>query len=430
MSRLLLRVSVLLCASVFLLTASSARAEDEPKGPTERIAWFSSLVEARKVAAKTGRPIFVAMHVRPRVASPAATARTARWLQAYHDPDVVALSRQLACVLRVTDAPPGQDPDVDAGAPAAVHLVIDADAKVLARLDADMPPATGVVERLMRRGLRVHGEIPRDAPLIDERIAKRSERSIEGLSPMSPVGVPVDAPGVRLRLKWELPAPTLVGEGPKQVRARILMEWDQKGPFLVGGVDFKPGEEIDVPVDIHFEKIEGLKKLATPGLHRVDLYMEPDIGSFPFSKGPLHVGRVWIELGDGGGGGGEGANQDEQPQPEGEEEEPDQNPDGNPIEEPVTPDEAKDDVIDPFIGDGETVKKDDAIVAVEDENAGVKPPEQVPLDKALREFEKEREAAIRQDGISPRERAFLKRYFALLEKHARGGKPAPKKAGK
>ena len=101
MSRLLLRASVLLSACVVLLitsSVSSVRAEDEPAGPKERIAWFSSLVEARKVAAKTGRPIFVAMHVRPRVASPAATARTARWLQAYHDPDVVALSRELACV--------------------------------------------------------------------------------------------------------------------------------------------------------------------------------------------------------------------------------------------------------------------------------------------------------------------------------------------
>ncbi|MDF1702052.1 MAG: hypothetical protein P1V36_12920, partial [Planctomycetota bacterium] len=78
------------------------------------------------------------------------------------------------------------------------------------------------------------------------------------------------------------------------------------------------------------------------------------------------------------------------------------------------------------VGEGETVKKDDAIVAVEDEDAGLKPPEQVPLDKALRDFEKEREKAIRTDGISPRERAFLRRYFEFLQKHARekGGAPS------
>lgn len=428
MSRSILCVSVLLCASAFLLTASSVRADEEEGAKGPRIAWFGSLAEARKVASETGRPIFVAMHVRPRVASPAATARTARWLGAYRDEGLIAISREMACVLRVTDAPPGQDPDVDEGAPAAVHLVIDANAKVLARLDADIPPATGVLERLLRRGLRVHGDIPADTPQIDERTARRGKRNVQGMSPMSPVGVPVDAPGVRLRLRWELPAPTLVGEGAKQVKAIVQMTWDEQGPFTVGDLAFEAGEEIDAPIDIDFEAIEGLKELATPGLHRVDLYLVPDVGSFPFSKGPLHVGRVWIELGDGGGGGGDGANQDEQPEPQEDEEQPAPNPDGNPVEPPPMPDDAKDDVIDPFIGEGETVKKDDAIVAVEDEDAGVKAPEQVPLEKALREFEKEREAAIRQDGISPRERAFLKRYFALLEKHAGGGKADAKKA--
>ena len=420
------RVTLLaLLLAVWMPTAARAEDDDAPKA---RIAWFTSLADARKVAAETGRPIFVAMHVRPAVASPAATARTTRWLQAYHRSEVVALSRQLACVLRVVDAPQGRDPDVNRDAPAAVHLVIDASSKVLARLDANLPPATGVLERLLRQGLRVHGDVPPDAPEIDDRMVAKRERRIEGMSPMAPVGIPTDASGVRVRLRWELPAPELVGEGPKQVRARVTMRWDDEGPFLLGGLEFTPGEEIDQPYDIRFDAIEGLKELATPGLHRVDLYMEPDIGSFPFSKGPLHVGRVWIELGDGGGGG-EGESPDQQPDPEEEEQEqPDPQPEGQPDEPKPMPQEAQDDVIDPFIGDGETVKKDDAIVAVEDEDAGVKPPEQMPLERALREFEKEREAAIRQDGISPKERAFLKRYFALLEKHARGD--APKKAPK
>ena len=423
---------LLLCLAVLFVGATSLRAEDGDP-PAERIAWFASLADARTLAAETGRPIFVALHVRPRVASPAATARTTRWLEAYHAPDVVALSREFACVLRVTDAPEGKDPDVDEGAPAAVHLVIDASSKVLARLDADLPPATGVVARLLRRALRVHGEVPADAPRIDASMVARRERKIEGASPMTPVGVPVKAPGVRVRLRWELPTPALAGDGPKQVRARVSMRWDGEGPFLLGGLEAAPGDELDRPYDIVFAKHEGLPELATAGLHRVDLYLEPDIGSFPFSKGPLHVGRVWIELGDGGGGGGEGESPEEQPEPKDDEErKPEPTPEGTAPPPPTPPDKPQDDVVDPFVGEGETVKKEDAVVAVEDDDAGLKPPQQVPLDKALRDFEKEREAAIRQEGISPRERAFLKRYFALLEKHARGAepKPAPKKAPK
>lgn len=414
---------------VLLLAGRSLRAEDEPAGDAaaESVAWFTSLDEARKIAVETGRPIFVAMHVRPRVASPQATVRTKRWLQAYHDEGVVELSRELACVLRVNAAPEGKDPDVDQGAPAAVHMVIDASGRVLARLDADLPPAPGVVARLLRRGLRVHGDIPPRSPRIDERLVARSERRIEGMTPMKPVGVPHDAPGVRVRLRWELPAPELVGEGPKQVRARVTMRWDDTGPYLLGGLAFEPGAQIDEPFDIRFDEHEGLAKLATKGLHRVDLHLEPDIGSYPFSRGPLHVGRVWIELGDGGGGGGGGSSEQPQPEPkeeEKDEEQPDPNPDGVLDPPQLKPDEAQDDVIDPFVGEGETVTKDDAIVAVEDEDAGVKPPARVPLEQALRAFEKQREAAIRDDAVSARERAFLRRYFELLAKHAAGrGEP-------
>ena len=50
--------------------------------------------------------------------------------------EVVALSRQFACVLRVVQAPEGKDPDTEAG-PAAVHVIVDTTSRVLARLDAD-----------------------------------------------------------------------------------------------------------------------------------------------------------------------------------------------------------------------------------------------------------------------------------------------------
>ncbi len=411
--------AALLC--VLLGGLALAHAEDPPTQAPEGVAWFTSLAEARKVGEATGRPIFVAMHVRPAVASPTATERTRRWLQAYTDPAVVKLSRQCACVLRVVSAPEGKDPDVDRGAPAAIHLVIDGSSRVLARLDADLPAAGGALKRLLRHGLRNHGPIPRDAPEIDAKRVTASERRLEGVSPMRPVSVPVGVPGVRVRLRWELPAPKLGDEASQTIKARVLMRWDEVGPLEVGALTFEAGQEIDVPIDVRFDEHEALAEHTAAGLHRLDLYLEPDVGSYPFSKGPLHVGRVWIDLGDGGGGGG-GDSQTPEPEPDPKKEDdqqPDPTPDGQPEQPPVEPEQARDDVVDPFIGEGETVKKDDAIVAVEDEDAGVKPPPQMPLEKALREFEKKREKAIGREGLTPSERAFLRRYFELLRKHAK-----------
>ena len=93
--------------------------EPRPAPAAERIAWFHRISDARKVATQAGRPLFVAIHVRPGVASPEATRRLERWIQVYADPAVVALSREFACVLRVIQAPEGKDPDRDTG-PAAV----------------------------------------------------------------------------------------------------------------------------------------------------------------------------------------------------------------------------------------------------------------------------------------------------------------------
>ncbi|MDA1194913.1 MAG: hypothetical protein O2894_06980 [Planctomycetota bacterium] len=406
--------------AVAVAVARDAAAEDAPAA--ERIAWFTELAAAREVAAAAGRPMLVAMHVRPRVASPDATERTGRWLEAYADAGIVTASRAFACVLRVIAAPEGKDPDVDVGAIGVVHLIVDGDSRVLARMDGNVPPGRDELLRFLRTGLARHGTLGPDAPGIGPDQVARAARRVAGASPMQPVGVPLGVPGVRLRLRWELPAPVLGGAEEETIRARVHMRWDDTGPYEVGAFAFRAGDEIDVPVDIRFDRIEGLEALATAGLHRVDLYIEPAADSYPFSRGPLHVGRVWIELGDGGGGAGEGAAPEQAPDPADDEEQPDTAPDGQPEEPPPAPGEVEDDVIEPFVGAGETVKKDDAVVAVEDPNAGVKPPPAVPLERALREFTKEAEAAIGAEGLSPGERAFLRRYFELLRKHAGAGR--------
>jgi len=419
-----MRRLLLLGALLLLFAAPGARADDaQPAKDAAHVAWFQDMTLARKVAAQTGRPLFVAIHVRPGVASPEATWRLERWIAVYADAGIVALSRRCACVLRVIQAPEGKDPDADR-APAAVHLVVDADSRVLARLDDDAPTdlAAGVhrLRSILRGGLANFGAIPADAPLIEPGMVARTQADLAGISPSRPVGVPLGASGVRLRLRWELPAPALEGAAERRVKARVHMRWDGEGPFEVGRVEFGSGEVIDAPVDVRFDEIEGLAALATKGKHRVDLYLDPLPGSYPFSRGPLHVGRVWIDLGDGGGGG--GANSDN------EEEKPDKPP---PAPEPV-PDEGseplppppppeREEVVQPFVNEGETVEKDDAVVAVEDPDGGVKPPKQVPLEQLLREFEKVKEREVSREGVAAGARSYLRRYFEQLERAVKGG---------
>ncbi len=408
----------------------AAPAHTPKTGP--RIAWFHRMSDARKIATETGRPLFVAIHVRGSVASPAATARIERWSALYDEPSIVELSRRCACVLRVIQAPEGADPDKD-GKPAAFHLVVDGSSRVLARLDVSAPEAGEAgrrqLGRILRGGLKNFGAIATDAPLITQAMVARTKLKLDGISPSKPVAVPLGVPGVRLRLRWELPAPTLQGAEADRIRATVRMRWDDRGPFDIGQVEFGAGEEIDQPIDVRFDEIEGLAELATQGTHRVDLYLVALPGSYPFSKGPLHVGRVWIELGDGGGGGGASTESESEPKPDETPPPPPPKPDEGKEELPPPPPPEREEVVDPFVNEGDAVQKDDAVVAVEDPDGGVKPPQQVPLELALREFEKLKEREVSRAGFSSRDRDLLRRYFEALARTV-GAKPPPKDSGK
>ncbi len=421
----MIRLCPLLILALLLALPLEVRAEDDlPPLKRERIAWFGRLSDARKVAEQTGRPIFVAIHVRPTVASPDATRRLERWIQVYADAEIVTLSRQFACVLRVVQAPEGKDPDTESG-PAAVHVVVDSTSRVLARLDADAPrpgaEGVGQLRSILRGGLGNHGAIPADAPLIGERMVASSKPELDGISPSKPVGVPHGVPGVRLRLRWELPAPKLQNATSDRIRATVRMRWDGEGPFDLGTVEFGAGDEIDRPIDVRFDEIEGLAELATKGTHRVDLYLDPLPNSYPFSQGPLHVGRVWIDLGEGGGGGGASSdNKEDSEDPQEQPPQPQPQPDVGEEQLPPPPPPEREEVVDPFVNEGESIEKEDAVVAVEDPDGGVKPPKQVPLEEALRDFQKRKEREVAREAIPPGERAFLRRYFELLEQAVKG----------
>lgn len=70
--------------------------------------------------------------------------------------------------------------------------------------------------------------------------------------------------------------------------------------------------------------------------------------------------------------------------------------------------------------DPETVKKDDAVVAVRDPEAGLRPPPVVPLGEALREFDDVVERAMGRERVGGDDREYLLRYFRALRERAGG----------
>ncbi len=55
----------------------------------------------------------------------------------------------------------------------------------------------------------------------------------------------------------------------------------------------------------------------------------------------------------------------------------------------------------------------------------MKPPRRVPLEDALRDFEKMKERAVGEERLAPRDRDFLRLYFEALERAVRSGAAAP-----
>jgi hypothetical protein len=74
--------------------------------------------------------------------------------------------------------------------------------------------------------------------------------------------------------------------------------------------------------------------------------------------------------------------------------------------------------VDPLDRGGPTVKKDTAVVAVRDEDAGTAPPPAVPLAEALRDLDRVLEQAVASERVLPADRAYLRRYLEALRRAA------------
>jgi hypothetical protein len=89
----------------------------------------------------------------------------------------------------------------------------------------------------------------------------------------------------------------------------------------------------------------------------------------------------------------------------------------------------RDEVVTPLAREGERVKKDEALVAVPDPQAGLVPPPPIPLARALTEFGPVVERAVLSERVLPADREFLRRYLDALRRAA-GAAPAPGGAGR
>ena len=98
-------------------------------------------------------------------------------------------------------------------------------------------------------------------------------------------------------------------------------------------------------------------------------------------------------------------------------------PDEGPRAVPPPPEQAPDEVVTPLVNEGETVKKEQAVVAVRDPEAGLKPPPPRPLGDALRDFEKRVESAVGRERFAPADQALVRRYFEALRRLT---EPAPR----
>ncbi len=426
--RRLLACVLLLCVAVPAAGAPERAAQ---------IAWFDDIDTARKVAADLGRPLLIAVHARLAPEARAWPRDPAEWAKIYADERIVSRSRAFCCVVHLVGRAPEPERTVgdqrpEAGSPflGPLHLLLDASGThVLGRADSwSAAPGESSVEALLGlldRALSRADPVGDDVPVVDAALLAKQERPPSEGDALDPVGLSLESPGIRIHLAWPLPLPAPGGKGePQALRAAVQAYVDGEGPLDLGVVPLQPGEPVDVPVDLRFDDHPGLRERLEKGAHRVDVYIEPAEDSFVFSAGPLHVGLVWIELGDGGGGGG-GAQQ--QPQPEPQQPSPEKTGAGNEDEEPETPEPptpptpARPEVVEPFIRDGEEIMKDDAIVGVEDDNAALKPPPAQPGERPLRDFEKQLEGAVGWERIPPAERAFLLRYFRSLRRLAEEG---------
>lgn len=296
--------------------------------------------------------------------------------------------------------------------------------------------------------------LPGVTGLLDERGAGRGERAGLGTSPEERPAEPLDADvwqrdhmrlflradapreqPLELRLRWKTDEPL-----PAAWAGDLVLLFDGE-EFPLGALEAERGASVDVAEPLDLGELEALQERLTPGRHVAQALLRPTAGPW---RATLESNRLEILL-DPDGSGGDGDGEDEQsepePQPAGQPEEqpqPEPEPEPEPPPPPPTPEGPDEQPVPPPPGEGpevvvdplvrhpdETVLKEDAVVAVPDPEAGLKPPPPVPLSEAMRQFQKIVEHAMGDERLRAADRGFLLRYFRAL----RDGAGAQKEEG-
>lgn len=279
--------------------------------------------------------------------------------------------------------------------------------------------------------------------LFEEAGAGRGESAGLGTSPEERPAEPQDAdvwqrehmrlflraPAARerpleVRILWGTDAPL-----PAPYEGDLVLVFDGEEVGL-GTLSADAGATVEQPLVLDLAAVETLRELLTPGRHVAQAVLRPRRA--PWSA-PLESSRLEIVLEEGGSGGGDGESEQPDPQPQpGAPPQPEPQPEPEPEPEPPPtpegpeeqpapppPGEGPDEVVDPLIRHrDETVRKEEAVVAVPDPEAGLKPPPQVPLSEALRAFDRIVERALGDERARGADREFLLRYFRLLRESA------------
>lgn len=196
----------------------------------------------------------------------------------------------------------------------------------------------------------------------------------------------------------------------------LSLLWDDVERGNLGAVSAPAGARAQVEREVLLERVPGLGPHLTPGRHRARLRLAPSAGPFTLAllSEELEVDIPPPE------GGGAGAGPKDQPQPEPPPPAPEPPPPPAPTPAPgepppPPPPSTRETAVTPLINPGETVRKEQAVVAVRAPDAGVEPPPD-PLGAALKDVPRAVERAISAERVPPRERAFLERYFRTLER--------------
>ena len=227
------------------------------------------------------------------------------------------------------------------------------------------------------------------------------------------------------RLRTDAPLPAAYG-------ADVEVEVDRRGPFgPVADLVALPALVAHVPADVVGDRPPEAKALLTPGRHDVRVVLRP-------TRTPWRrvLTSPWIEVvvpppDDGGGGAPPPPSTPPPPTPPPPSAPPPPQPPPPtppptppppaappPPPQPTPPADASfhDEAVTPLVGAGDTVRKDEARVAVRDETAGGRAPRTVPIDEALRDFERVVERAVSSERVLPADTTFLRRYLEALRR--------------